>query len=321
MLRISHSRLKTWRRCHKQYDYRYNKKIEKRLKGRALQVGTIIHECIETAVTGGNWLKTLKKHEDNLDSYFIEEIEEMELGNVIQTCGTLVEEYLKFYKKDGITYKAVEQEFSVPLIEEKEIFFIGKIDAVVSEQKKPWLFERKTCSKIPDEEIRMSDIQAVLYWWALPQFMNIDPAGVIWDYVRTKAPAVPEPLKAGGLTQRKNIDTLHSIYLKEIVDKKLNTKDYKEILESLKGKEANFFRRIRLPFSKELRDQIVKETKSTALEIHRLGKVLKDRNMTYDCNRCDYFKLCQAELRGLDTDFILKKYYKERKKDEKEELK
>jgi hypothetical protein len=49
--------------------------------------------------------------------------------------------------------------------------------------------------------------------------------------------------------------------------------------------------------------------KSSAVQINALGKDIHDRNMTRDCSWCSYYNLCQAELRGLDSEFVKKTQY------------
>lgn len=46
-LEVHQSSLKTWRRCHREYYYKYILKVEKRRKANALVRGTIVHAMIE----------------------------------------------------------------------------------------------------------------------------------------------------------------------------------------------------------------------------------------------------------------------------------
>lgn len=64
---------------------------------------------------------------------------------------------------------------------------------------------------------------------------------ILYIFVRKKLPAIPEPLKTGGVTKRKNIDTTHRVYQDELTRLGLNTYDYAEILSILGSKGNTFF--------------------------------------------------------------------------------
>jgi len=159
---------------------------------------------------------------------------------------------------------------------------------------------------LPDENTRFSDLQTVLYYWACRENgEKVD--GVLWDYIRTKPPAIPETLKSGGLSKRSNIDTDYPTYYGEIKRLGLNPADYSDILE--KVKKNVFFKRVPLPGPSEvLIGNVVKDFFDTAQEI-RDNPESRTRNMTRDCKSCTYFNLCSAEVRGLDTEFIIKQMY------------
>jgi hypothetical protein len=168
-----------------------------------------------------------------------------------------------------------------------------------------WCIDHKTHRVIPDEDARFSDIQTVLYYWALKQ-NGYQVDGVCWDYLRTKAPAVPEKLKAGGLSRRANIDTDQVTYLKAIRDNGLNPDDYKDMLDLVKDKV--FFKRVFLPApSKALVESVVSDFFNTAREIESSESCV--RNLTKDCKMCSYFAICSAEVRGIESNFIKKQLY------------
>ena len=160
---------------------------------------------------------------------------------------------------------------------------------------------------LPDEDARFSDIQTVLYYWALREKgEKVD--GILWDYIRTKPPAVPETLKSGGLSKRANIDTDYDTYLAEIQRNGLNPADYQDILTKLKAGKKAFFLRVKLPTPNEnLVSSVVNDFFDTAEQI--LEAKSFERNMTRDCKSCSYYQLCSAEVRGLDAEFIKKQLF------------
>lgn len=303
-VRVSFSRVKTRRRCHRAHHYKYIQGLQRKKPGIALFKGSIVHDMVEAHLIGKDWKKVLKKYEKEFNKLFKEE-KEMH-GDLPGNMRRIMEGYIEHWKKDKLVYTAVEEKFEFKL--DKGIIAVFQIDAAVKDAKKrPWLLERKTPKSFPDEDVRMSDIQTVLYLWA---WLSIGrkAQGILWDYVRSKPPTIPDQLKAGGLSIAKNIDTTYDVYLNEIKRLKLNPKDYTEKLDSLKGTDQKFYRRVYMPVSQGVMETIVEDFKTTAREI-RDNPDSQVRTLSYDCRQCEFYNLCQAELRDLDTDFILKSQY------------
>ena len=324
---VSQSKIKTWRRCHAKHDYRYNQNLEKKRRAVQLFRGSILGECIDSIYArrvnpqAPGFETVLREYEKEYKKLFQEEREFY--GDLIGECRRITLAYEALYAKDGMKPivgkdgNPFELELRVPLI--PGVIFKGKIDKLFEDRnKRVWLTDHKSHKKIPDLESRFSDIQLVLYYWAVPLTGYKTPDGVMWDYIRTKAPTIPDTLKAGGLSKRANIDTTYETYLAEITRQKLNPKDYKEILDPLKGRGTiDFYQRVQLAKpNPKLVENIVSDARQTALEIQLHGKTSKVRSMSYDCKQCDYYQLCQSDARGLDTAFIRKTDYQPRKEEE-----
>lgn len=324
---VSQSKIKTWRRCHAKHDYRYNQNLEKKRRAVQLFRGSILGECIDAIYARRvnpkalNFEKVLQGYEKQYKKLFVEEREFY--GDLIGECRRIALMYEVVYAKDGMKPivgkdgNPFELELRVPLI--PGVIFKGKVDKLFEDRtKRIWLTDHKSHKKIPDLESRFSDIQLVLYYWAVPLTGYQAPDGVMWDYVRTKAPAIPETLVKGGLSKRANIDTTYGTYLAEVQRHKLNPRDYKEILDPLKKRGIiDFYQRVQLAKpSPKLVENIVSDARQTALEIQLHGKTSKVRSMDYTCKQCDYYALCQVEARGLDSTFIRKADYQPRKEEE-----
>ena len=101
--------------------------------------------------------------------------------------------------------------------------------------------------------------------------------------------------------------------MKAITDNKLKISDYKEILANLKSKPDTFFRRIGYPISKHQVSMVVEDFIRTSIEIKHLGEFERTRSFNFQCaSNCEYYQLCSAEVLNVDTDYILKKQYKEK---------
>ena len=326
ILEIHQSGLKLWRRCHKAYEYKYIQNLQKRHTPNALLRGTIVHAMIEAKA----------KKEDPwevFDNYIAENhkifTEEEEYFGMEEMVSDIMEGYFSYYKDDDlIPYpitkegetRYAEHSFSVPLIPEENIYFGGVIDMIVQDSKgRIWLMDHKTHKTLPKGDLSYLNIQSNLYAWAMSQLDHLpNPEGMIWNYIRWKQPTKPQLLKNGSLSKSSKIDTTWGIYKKAIREAGLDPKDYEDVKESLEGKEEDFYVRHYLPFNEHIQKAILSDTKITALEIKRNAGKIRDRNLTRDCSWCEFYSICQAELKGLDTSTILKFDFKERTNDKEE---
>lgn len=320
LLHMRWSAIKSWRQCQKLYDYRYNQFLERRKPIVPLIRGTIIGQCLDEIVEKQSFEPILERHEKAYGKLFKEEQEEY--GDLIGECRRIVQNYQGVYQNDGLTYlpgkNGEHHEIEVEVrfeVDGTRIKFTGHLDKLPQDKKgRIFVMDHKTHKVIPDESARYNDLQLVTYLWLLPQSGFPEASGVLWDYLRTKPPTVPEVLKNGSLTKRQNIDTDYDTYMKAIKDNNLDPSDYQEILDRLKGEGYNrYFQRVFLPSPpKAMIDNVVEDFKSTILDIRDVSRRNSyTRNMTKDCSRCSMYSLCQAELRGLDSSFIRKAEYVE----------
>lgn len=326
MFKVSHSKIKTARRCHRAYFYKYVAKLRKRTKSRPLIVGSLVHECLESYFRDGHYLPVIRKWKELEYNKMFKE-EQVLHADIIPLVKQLIRGYINQWDNRNLTMLWVEKSFELEI--SPGIILVGKIDGRARcHQGMEWLVEHKTCKKMPDETTRQFDTQAVLYNAVLP-LMNEKPVqGVLWDYVRTKLPAKPELLAKGGLSTAKKIDTLPEVYLREIKRHGLDPVGYKDILEHLELKRDSFYREIRLPFSNEFSNNIMQEFVITSNEMKRREdnyKVDEDMqaftcNPSRDCSWCDYENLCYAQLRGDDISYILKHDFRRRSKDGSESI-
>ena len=87
----------------------------------------------------------------------------------------------------------------------------------------------------------------------------------------------------------------------------LDPANYKDLLNKVSFE--NYFRRYPVRVNQAVVKGIMDDFKSTAREIQKQGHKLCDRNLGKGCAWCDYKAICQADLMGLDTDYIIKKQF------------
>ena len=300
---FSQSKIKAFRRCRKIYDYKYNQGLTRRTAPATLSRGVTFHEMLDAPVMGKDWREPLERYRQEYQGLWSDETENYSSPEELES---LYLRYHKHWANDGLDYRGLSE---IPIeTTHRGIKFKGIIDKLPSDQMgRIWLMDHKTHKILPDEDARFSDIQTVLYYWALrEEGEQVD--GVMWDYIRTKPPAVPETLKSGGLSKRANIDTDYDTYLGEIQRLGLNPADYQDILTKLKQGKKVFFQRVKLPTPSEtLVSSVVNDFFDTAEQI--LEAKSFERNMTRDCKSCSYYQLCSAEVRGLDSEFIKRQLF------------
>lgn len=312
-----YSMVKAYRRCPKSFEYRYVKNLQRTRPSPPLLRGTIIHAMLDVRAIGTGAKKpmtVLSEYEEKYKALFREE-QELYGENFISDIRRIFEGYERTYgtvEEDGLIYEASEEFVATDLT--PDIRYTGHLDkrVVTRRDGRRWILDHKSHRVIPTEEQRFQDYQILMYVWAYNREHPKDKIdGVMWDYIRTKAPTIPEVLKAGGLSQAKNIDTDYYTYTKELTRLRIDPKPYKDFLAALKARSAErFFLRVKLPApSKAMTEQVVKDFRETSVIMNNLK--VYPRTMTRDCSFCDFYRLCNAELRGLDAAFIQKTEYEE----------
>ena len=244
-----------------------------------------------------------------------------EYDGLVDMITTIMEGYFSYYKNDElkpviINEKAAEHKFSVEIA--PGIILEGVIDMIVEHPKMGiGIEDHKTHKNLPTGDIAYSNIQSALYAFAMMELPELpDPKFMVWNYIRWKEPSKPRLLKSGQMSKSVG-DTTWKVYKNALEEAGLDPNDYKDMEESLRGKESEFYVRQYLPLNKSIIQNIKEDAISTAKQIRDHGEDYSDRNITKDCSWCEFYPLCQAELKGLDSEMVKRCEYKE--KDDEEE--
>lgn len=304
---FNQSRIKTYQRCPKQFDYKFNQLLQPKKKSRPLFMGSWVHACLEEYYKGGDWRIGHQTYVDEWNKLFEEEKAELSakyrgtpLPEIVER---IMRSYLFYYKDDGWEPYMVEQilEVETPLkIDGKYWVFKGRLDLIIKdEEDKLWLVDHKTASTIPPATaFHAMEPQLMLYPWAAKQQYGIELAGVIWNYVKSKPPTIPRLNLDGSLSKRKVATDYPTLY-RFLKSNGYDPNEFKHILLPLR-KKSDFLRRYRMPRERQVTDSVVKDVLSVVLQIDRTKRWV--RNVTRDCARmCAYHDLCRAELNGFDT--------------------
>jgi len=315
---VSYSRIKRWRFCKQAHYYQYVEGIEPRRKPKALKLGSIIHKMDEVKVQGGDWRDVLKEVKKEYDKMFVEEKEFY--GDLPSEVERIMEGYEHAYPNDEkFKYSLVEETLGPVPLTEHTVLKLKPDKIVEDEEGLRLLGETKTGKRIPSEDFRMWDLQTILYVWGARQ-VGYEVDGILWNYIRTKPPALPQILKNGTLSKKQSIDTDYRTYLKAIKEIGGDPADYKEFLEGLRENTSRFFRRIRVPVAEKTIEPIVEDAKKTSLEIYYLQNYPVRELSAFTCPRCFYKNLCYAEMGGLDSGFVRESEFKKREREEEADI-
>ena len=334
MTNFNQSKIKMWRRCEKQYAFRYDyspegKELVPRVVKLPLQKGTWLHALLEAhfreeaGLEEADWMEVHKQFVRKFNTYFDEEKEE--LGDLPGECLRIFKAYLRFYRDSETQFTTATLPDGEPALEfvvEAKLpdgnRFKGRIDRLVEDTEYGglWIWDHKWVKTVPDTDERMMSPQAPMYVWAL-QENDYDVRGFLYNYGRTKAPTVPQRLQRGGVSQRKNLDTDLVTYVNELKDEygdqwKIAAKTmYRDTLIRLKNRNVLWFRRERVPVEQDRIDRCLREFLNSISELQdRWMKEEAPRSYFYNCKfGCEYHGPCVAEFQGLSIENLLKKNY------------
>lgn len=308
MIKVSQSLINTWRRCQRQYYYKAELKLQKKIKSRPLKFGGIIHKLIESEVKGEDFKDELKKIDKQNQRLFREEREYY--GNIVSDIDYIMSAYKKFWAKEPLIYlpkdgKPCELPFEIEIA--KGIIFKGTLDGVVRSKKMRWLLEHKTHKFFPSVDHRWRNLQSCAYirviemlgWW------SGKVEGVCWDYIRSKPPTRPQLTKTGKLSERE-IDSLPEVVKDAIKGYGLDPSQFKALIQDQENRLPNWFQRVYTPTKPKVIDQVFNDLVITAKEIERSqdNKKERPREINQHCEWCEFEALCRASLQGLDESFI-----------------
>lgn len=311
--------LQVFGRCPKKYFYRTKVRIQPKRKAAYFRMGTTVHKIFERLALGESLPGiALSMEEDtrNDPTLFVDEIE----GHlqIIQDAVRIVEGYYEYYQDDWEILH-VEETFLILLATGEVISFTP--DLVIRDRNGfVWIVDRKTTNATPSDGLPFADLQALLYYAGV-KALYPDLRGFIFDRLRKKVPTQPRLTKTGDkrVADLARIDTTYEIlrnFLETEAPDLLDNLDHRRRLAELKDNNRFFFRETVVVTDTQMAN--VLQDVSEMCYLVRLAseralfpRVLQSMGVQ-SCDRCEFLKICQAELLGWDTDRVLDEYYEPR---------
>jgi hypothetical protein len=305
----SNSRLNTFSRCKKKYEYRYVHGWKPKDKVIQLERGSWLHKLLEVYYRGEDWRAEHKR----LTKAFYELFEEqrIDLGDMPADCLRIMKAYLRHYRDDFARYRVIDTELDETVILPNGMKMRIIVDLVLEDKDTNflWVYDHKSRDKFEDSENMILDPQLTRYYDGL-QILGYTPlGGVGYNELRTKPPAIPATLVRGGLSKRKDIDTDVYTYMREIRRLGLDPTDYTDILKIIATRQhERFFKRTVLPKDPPMVRTMMKETVQKVNEIKDAhNKNRFPRTFDKSCKwQCEYKDICITELHGADPMPIVK---------------
>lgn len=311
---VSHSLLKSFRRCPKQADYKFQQGLRPRMTGKPLRRGTWVHKLLEVHYAGGDWKE---EHQRLTNQFYTLFEEERDLyGDMPKEIARVMRGYFWHYKHDH--WKVHDVEFILETTFPDGTVYRCKIDVLVEDQFGLWLVDHKSNKTLPDLTFRMLDGQSALYVWCALR-NKIPVQGFIWNYIRWKPPTIPYITQGGRLSRRK-LDTDYPTLLTTLKKHDL-VEDNQEMLDALRKRQyrpgapqtSTFFRRDILEKSPDMLKRVATENYHTSKRYFAYpwdNQNAVERVVSRSCSfDCSYQDLCSIELFGGDPRTIRKQRY------------
>lgn len=307
---LSNSMIKGWRRCPKQYEFKYVMGLKPKKRETPLYRGDWLHQLLMTHYDGEDWMERHRILTAEFNELFEEEQEE--LGNLPEECHRIFRSYLAHWKHEDKKLTIIDSEVDevVDLPNGDEFNFI--VDLIVQEPDGGiWLWDHKTVKDFMPESFMLLDTQLARYFWAAQKVGYKPLRGILFNELRTAPPTLPKLLKSGKLEQRRNIRCDVYSYLRAIKEAGQDPKDYAEFLNYLKTKSGEWYRRTRLAKDPVLTKQTMRELMMSSREIkeaERLGHFPRTpmKSCQWDCGFIDP---CTIQLHGGSIDEVIRLKY------------
>ena len=336
---VSFSAADRFRTCEQDYYYDQVEKLERKDRAVPLERGIILatylelyyknlqHDYSAPTAHASALVQTMDEYRSKVGGYAVaaEAAGDLdlatELRGMLDVVPRIAERYFETRgEQDALTYEVLQVECWVDAELAPDVGTRGKVDLITRDRSngRISLWEHKTVGEIPALDRRLRDLQTLLYRRPAEKRYGFMVDSVTWNYLRTKEPTIPDVLKNGGLSKRKDLDTTWEVYLELIKEHELDVNDYAEICSRLGlNREADaFFPRHELPMVAR-EDVLLRDFTATAVHIQQRRKEWDEggqpiRSVGYRCVRCTWRHLCTAVILGGDAESVKLLRYKQR---------
>lgn len=300
MARLSHSKIDTYVKCPKRYDYEHRQGLQTLEESPILVVGKLFHAVLEAE----------NNFEDTKEFY--DEFDLLVRSGALKTCkeGTLknvVKNYTQFYFPTDSKAKNIFIEKKYEHLTKDADVISGVIDRLYELDSYVYLQDTKTTLNKLKYDIAKVTLHKQLnkYGYVCTNDFGIKPDFIVIDEVVIHDLEKVPLLNSGKPTRdiKQLTWVLYEDYLDILEDQGLESNpDYQTALTYLKDRGHPLFQRVIIPFVYTIAENIYEQEYIETIKSIEFGT--KHRNEGPLCNYCPYQELCKLELIGEEEDLI-----------------
>lgn len=323
---ISLSLINSFQKCKYLWYLGYERSIKPVRRPTPVALGGLVHIGLAAALAGKDFAaaihdvavvnEVMVPKDTDGETFVVDSMVDTE--KLVADAVSITAKSFKFLFENG-EWETVSIE-GIPLIEVKlgiplnrTETFVGVVDWVAKERQTNtvWLFDHKTRTHLQPDELEDYNVQMAVYQRLLWSF-DVHPVGSITFQIRSSVPAWPKRNKDGSMS-RADIATDWETYRAALVDANLDPDDYADMQYKLDQKE--FYRLSKAYRSDALVEAIwqssvldvLEDVKHTRNKFRKSkdGKVPSRNQHLVNCKLCASREFCQAELRGLDAEYLV----------------
>ncbi len=191
---LTYSGMRLFQNCRRKYHLRYNEYLVPLKADEILYLGSVWHSVMELWYGGGDRDTRIPAIRSLIDQSFPNHHSDPSQKRDWHLCHAMFEGYIKRYSEEDFQILAIEQEFSIPIINpstgrsSRTFELRGKVDglAQMRDTGELFLLEHKSAAQITGDYIERlpSDFQINLYAMALSRFLKRKISGVIYNVTR-----------------------------------------------------------------------------------------------------------------------------------------
>ncbi len=311
------SLVNTFQRCRYLWHLNYVRAITPSRRTVPMALGSLVHAGLAAALANKNFTQAIRAipvsttlqaaRNVSVDDFVVEESVNVE--DLYQQAIQIASRAMIYLFSVG-SWETVSID-GQPLIECRIVDgdFQGIVDWVARETgtNTIWLFDHKVRSHIQPDELEDYNVQMAVYQHLL-QECGVDVVGSICFQIRSALPAIPKLNKDRSMS-RADIASDWDTYRESLLQNGLNPADYVDM--QLKLSDKTFFKLSKSYRSSALVQAIWDNSILTVMdEIAVVAKRYKHRvpprNMhSVNCRLCSSRDFCQAELRGMDAEYLI----------------
>ena len=211
--------------------------------------------------------------------------------------------------RGGVPEPALEVHFLIPGCK-----LHGYVDAVLTDLRDggTWCTDYKFRSQLSPDDDEQYNLQNAVYSVAC-DCMGIETAGTMtWQHLNV--PASDPKVNKDGSVSRSRIRTTWDRYARAVVESGGDVRDYLDMKEKISS--VKWFQETKEIRSRHAVDKIWRGCVVPVTESIRKSRESASTGARYldpwNCKRCQFQSLCQAELRGYDVDDVIAREYTRR---------